>query len=287
MTKARLQLSAAVRSGRTVWAAGAFDALSARLIEEAGFRALVTSGFGISSSFLGKPDVELYTMTENLTVVRNVVSAVSVPVIADIDTGYGNATNVMRTIREFETAGAAAIIIEDQVSPKQCPAVAEAVEILPIDIAIGKIEAAVSVRKDKNFLIIARTDAMSEGEALKRAKAYVAAGADLIQPISKCFRDIDGLRRLRAHCGVPLSIQLLGWLERDLHEVDIEAIAGVATHPFVALMTATQAMRDNLRTLHRERSSRSLPHTIMSQEMFSDFIGFRDTAELQQKFLRQ
>ncbi len=95
----------------TVWAAGAFDALSARFIDEAGFDALLTSGFGISSSFLGQPDAELYTMTENLSVVRNVVNAVTIPVIADIDTAYGNAINVMRTVREFEQAGAAAVIM--------------------------------------------------------------------------------------------------------------------------------------------------------------------------------
>lgn len=106
-----------VLAQKTVWSAGAYDALSARFIEAAGFDALMTSGFGVSASFLGQPDAELYTMSENLTAVRNVVSAVNVPVIADIDTGYGNAINVMRTIREFEAAGVSAVIMEDQVAP--------------------------------------------------------------------------------------------------------------------------------------------------------------------------
>ena len=95
-------------SRKTVLAAGAYDALSARMIEGAKFDAVMTTGFGISASFLGKPDVELYTMTENLAVVRQVVSSVNVPVIADCDTGYGNAVNVMRTVREFEQAGVSA-----------------------------------------------------------------------------------------------------------------------------------------------------------------------------------
>ncbi|MFI4997604.1 MAG: isocitrate lyase/phosphoenolpyruvate mutase family protein, partial [Hyphomicrobiales bacterium] len=105
-----------VKRQKTVWAAGAYDAMSAKMIEAAGFEALLTSGFGVSASFLGQPDAELYTMSENLTVVRNVVNAVAIPVIADIDTGYGNAINVMRTIREFESAHVAAVILEDQVS---------------------------------------------------------------------------------------------------------------------------------------------------------------------------
>ena len=95
-----------IKDKKTVWAAGAFDALSARLIQEAGFDALLTSGYGISSSFLGEPDTEFYTMTENLAVTRNVCNAVTIPVIADIDTAYGNAVSAMRTMREFENAGA-------------------------------------------------------------------------------------------------------------------------------------------------------------------------------------
>ena len=100
------------------------------MIEAAGFDALLTSGFGVAASFLGQPDAELYTMSENLTVVRNVTNAVNIPVVADIDTGYGNAINVMRTVREFEAANAAAVIIEDQMSPKRCPICVGAVEVL-------------------------------------------------------------------------------------------------------------------------------------------------------------
>jgi methylisocitrate lyase len=113
------EFKARVAGQKTVWAAGAWDALSAKFIEEAGFEAVLTSGFAVSASFLGAPDAELYTMSENLTVVRNVIGAVKVPVVADIDTGYGNAINVMRTVREFEAAGASAVILEDQVAPRR------------------------------------------------------------------------------------------------------------------------------------------------------------------------
>ena len=133
-------------SRRTIWSAGAYDALSAKMIEAAGFDALLTTGFGISASMLGQPDVELYTMTENLNVVRQVVAAVDIPVVADCDTGYGNAVNVMRTVREFEQAGVAALILEDQVVPKRCPAIASVVEVLPVNEGVAKIRAAVEAQ---------------------------------------------------------------------------------------------------------------------------------------------
>jgi len=110
-----------IEAGRTIWSAGAYDALSARLVDEAGFDAVFTTGFGISASHLGLPDVELYTMTENLGVVRHMVNSVKRPVIADGDTGYGNVINVIRTVREFEHAGVAGIVFEDQLIPKRCP----------------------------------------------------------------------------------------------------------------------------------------------------------------------
>jgi methylisocitrate lyase len=283
---ANAEFRARVTSQRTVWSAGAYDALSAKFIEEAGFDAVMTSGFGVSASFLGQPDAELYTMSENLTVARNVVGAVKVPVIADIDTGYGNAINVMRTIREFEAAGVSAVIMEDQVAPKRCPICVGGVEVIPQEEAVAKIQAAAAARRDPNLVIIARTDVVDEAAAIERARAYVAAGADIIQPISKCFRSIEGLRALRQACGVPLSLQVLGWLEKDLSRTEIESVAGMATFALVPLMTVAAALRENLRVLAAEKSSRNLPRPVMAHDPFIDFIGFGEVEELQKKYLR-
>ena len=228
-----------IQSKGTVWAAGAFDVLSARLIQEAGFDALLTSGYGISSSLLGEPDTELYTMTENVAVVRNVCNAVTIPVIADIDTGYGNAVSAMRTMREFENAGSSAVIMEDQVSPKRCPCSSGRIDVISMEEGANKIRAIVAARKNPELLIIARTDAQEPEEAIRRGKAYVAAGADIIQPISRCFKNFAGLQAMREGCGVPLSLQLLAWLETDLDRKQIEQVAAVATYPLVALMSAT------------------------------------------------
>lgn len=274
-----------VKEKGTVWAAGAFDALSARLIQEAGFDALLTSGYGISSSLLGEPDTELYTMTENLAVVRNVCNAVTIPVIADIDTGYGNPISAMRTMREFENAGASAVIMEDQVSPKRCPCSVDRIDIITLDEGVNKIRAVASVRKNPDLLIIARTDAVDPEEAIRRGKAYVAAGADIIQPISKCFKNFAGLQAMREGCGVPLSLQLLAWLESDLDRKQIEQVAALATYPLVALMTATQAMRVNLRALATAKSSKALPLPVTGLHDFNDFIGFNRVDALQKQFM--
>lgn len=274
-----------VLAQKTVWSAGAYDALSARFIEAAGFDALMTSGFGVSASFLGQPDAELYTMSENLTVVRNVVSAVNVPVIADIDTGYGNAINVMRTIREFEASGVSAVIMEDQVAPKRCPICVGGVEVIPMDEGVAKIQAAVEARRDPNMLIIARTDVVDPAAAMERGRAYVAAGADMIQPISKCFKDIAGLRAMREAVGVPLSLQLLGWLE-TLSADEVEEVAGMATYALVPLMTVAAALKENLAALAERRSTRDLPRPVTDHTSFIDFIGFPQIEELQKRYLK-
>ena len=285
MTTANKPFAEMLRSGRTVWAAGAYDALSAKLIEEAGFPALMTTGFGVSASHLGQPDLELYTMSENLDVVSKVVDSVDVPVIADTDTGYGNAINVMRTVREFERAGVSGMIFEDQESPKKCPCVADTIEILSLEEGAAKIRAAVSARCNPDTLIIARTDATTEDEAIQRGKAYAEAGADLIQPISKCFSDFAGLGRLREAVKVPLSLQILGWLEADLTSRQIEEVAGLAVFPLVPLMTATAALRANLRELVASKSTTRLPADVTSMADFKDLIGFKELESLQEKFL--
>jgi methylisocitrate lyase len=274
-----------LRSKGTIWVPGAYDVLSARLIEDAGFDAVLMSGFGIAASYLGQPDAELYTMTENLTVVRNATSALKIPVMADADTGYGNAINTMRTVREFEAAGVASISLEDQVSPKKCPAVSDATTVLPLDEAVAKIRAAVAARRDPDLVIIARTDARDEEEAIRRGKAYVEVGADVIKPISKGFKSLGGLLRLREACGVPLALSMIGWMERDLSKADFERIGGIVTYPLTPLLTVTEALRRNLASIKLTHSVRDLPIPAMSEAAFKAFIGFDEIERLEREFL--
>src|SRR3954453_6512618 len=167
-------LRALLERGEPVLAPGAYDALSARLIEQAGFAAVYMTGFGASASLLGRPDVGLLSFAEMVDHARRLVQAVGVPVIADADDGYGNHLNVMRTIREYEAAGVAALHIEDQVAPKRCGHMAGK-QVIPAGEMVEKVRAAVEARRSSELVIIARTDARAlEGldAALERARRY-------------------------------------------------------------------------------------------------------------------
>lgn len=274
-----------VQQGGTVWMAGAFDALSAMLVDQSDFDAVFTTGFGISASLLGKPDVEYYTLTENLSVVNNVVNAVRKPVVADTDTGYGNVINVMRTVREFEKAGVAALILEDQRMPKRCPAAAAEVGVLPLQEATAKIKAAVDARRDPKMLIVARTDAMDPQEAIERACAYAEVGADLIQPISRTFKGYDDLVRLKNQCQRRLSLQLMdgNWIG-ELSREQVESVAAFATYPLVTMMSAIAAIQTNLKALHASRTISACPMPQTSMKDFKQFIGFEAVEKLQEHY---
>jgi len=180
-----------------VLAAGAHDALSAKLAEEAGFDAIWASGFGISA-VQAVPDASILTLTETLDAVRRIVDAVGIPVIADCDNGYGNAINVLRTAAEFERAGAAGICIEDNEFPKRCSFYAGVRrDLVAVEEHARKVEAATAARRDPRFLVIARTEALIVGlgvdEALGRAHAYADAGADAIQVYTALIYEGPGL----------------------------------------------------------------------------------------------
>jgi len=165
-----------------VLAPGAYDALSARLVEQAGFPAVYLTGFGASASLLGRPDVGLLSFGEMADHARRLVQAVAVPVIADADDGYGNPLNVMRTVREYEAAGVAALQLEDQVAPKRCGHM-DGKEVIAASEMAEKVRAAVEARRSPDLVIIARTDARAvEGldAALERARHYRDAGADIL-----------------------------------------------------------------------------------------------------------
>jgi methylisocitrate lyase len=272
--------------------AGAYDALSAKIIEQAGIKAIYTTGFGISASHIGKPDAELYTMTENLNVVKNMALAVNIPIIADLDTGYGNAINVFRTIKEFERAGCAGGIIEDQLAPKRCPACVDAFNIISLEEGVGKIKAAVDAREDPDFLIIARTDAEGN-EAVDRANAYISAGAEMIVFISKAFSSFHELEKHIKDVKAPICLNILeginypSWLRDDWKVEDLKSIGvKILNYPLVPLFAATYAMQEVLGYLNQHQTVKGLQKPIrIEHEKFKDLIGFPQVKALQEKYI--
>jgi 2-methylisocitrate lyase-like PEP mutase family enzyme len=177
----RIILRGLLQSKSLLVVPGAFDALSARVVEEQGFPLVYATGAGITNSYLGQPDLGLITLTEIANIAMHIFDAVSIPVIVDADTGFGNNLNVYRTVRELEHAGVSAIQLEDQVFPKRCGHF-DGKQVVPVEEMISKIKTAALARDDPNLVLIARTDAIAPlgfEEAIARARAYAEAGADM------------------------------------------------------------------------------------------------------------
>ncbi|MGE8634383.1 MAG: isocitrate lyase/PEP mutase family protein, partial [Achromobacter piechaudii] len=187
---------------------GVYDGYSIRLVEAAGFKTACTSGAAVSNALLGIADIGVMGLSENVTHCRHLARSVSIPLTADADTGYGNPVNVYHTVQMFEEAGVAGINLEDQVSPKRCGHM-PGKDVISEAEMVKKIEAACLARRDDDFVIIARTDSLAiegiEG-AVKRARAYARAGADMLFP--DAVRTEDDIKRLVDAAGIPISINM-------------------------------------------------------------------------------
>ena len=273
-------------------APGAYDALSARLIAQAGFPAVYMTGFGTAASVLGQPDVGLLTMSEMVSraaaiaaVIASVVS--DLPLIADADTGYGNPINMRRTIREYERTGVAGLHIEDQVWPKKCGHM-EGKQVIPMDEMVQKVRAAVEARQDPDFVIIARTDANAVyglEDAIRRGKAYHEAGADVI--FIEAPRSITELRSIaQAFPGVPL---LFNWAESGktppLPLDEIRALGfKLAIFPVSLLFAATYSMLGLLEVLKQGQTPASFASHMVTFSQFTDHIGLPDIQALEKRY---
>lgn len=261
-----------------VYLPGVWDGLSARVAERAGYGALFSSGMAIAAS-LGMPDADVYTMTENLDAVRRIHEASRLPILADIDHGYGGPLNVIRTVRLFEASGAQGIIIEDQASPKRCPVcVDDAVALVTVQVAAARVRAAYEATQRADTIIVARTDASGD-DALRRAEAYAAAGADFIFPVSKTFSSAEQWEACSHATGLPLLACLTSgtWVERDFDDATMRQIGvKLALLPFQALYAGIHAMDDALRRIHSGEPPASISKDYFAHERFKDFIGFAE-----------
>jgi 2,3-dimethylmalate lyase len=269
-------------------APGAYDALSARLIAQAGFPAVYMTGFGTAASVLGQPDVGLLTMSEMVSRAAALAAVVGErPLIADADTGYGNPINVRRTVHEYERAGVAAIHIEDQVWPKKCGHM-EGKQVIPLDEMVQKIRAAVDARQDPDFVIIARTDANAVyglEDALHRGQAYREAGADVI--FIEAPRSMEELRAIaQAFPDVPL---LYNWAESGktplLSLEEIHALGfKLVIFPVSLLFAATQTLLSLLEVLKQGQTPTAFAERTISFAQFTDQVGLPDIQSLERRY---
>jgi methylisocitrate lyase len=218
---------AAVEAERPLQVAGAINAYTARMAEATGFRALYLSGGGVAANSLGLPDLGISTMEDVLTDVRRITDATALPLLVDIDTGWGGAFNIARTIRSMIKAGAAAVHIEDQVGAKRCGH-RPGKELVSQDEMVDRVKAAVDARTDPQFVIMARTDALaSEGldRAMARAQAYVAAGADMI--FAEAITELPMYTAFRKAVGVPILANVTEFGQTPLYTREELGAAGV------------------------------------------------------------
>jgi len=270
-------------------AAGAHNPLSAKLVEEADFDAVWASGFEISAS-QAVPDANILTFSENLAIARNMASAVSIPVIADCDSGYGNSVNVIRTVREYEAAGVAGICLEDNVFPKRCSFYADSRrDLAPIEEHVGKIRAAKTAQRDPDTFIIARTEALIAGwgreEALLRGRAYADAGADAVMIHSKS-KTFDELRDTAALWDRDCPLVVVPTIFNQTSAGECHAagfkIVIFANH---ALRAAIRAMQETLAKLRRaERAADVEPDIVPLKEVYR-LVGVERMNQQEAEFL--
>ena len=282
----RAALRERIAAGGLVVAPGVFDMASARIADAMGFDALYLTGFGVSASLLGLPDAGFATLTDMEAVVRRVAGGTNAPLIADADTGYGGPLNVAHTVRAYEAAGAAAIQLEDQEFPKKCGHLPGR-RVVPAAEMATRIAVAAEARRDPNLLVVARTDARTAhglDEALARAAAYAAAGADVLfveSPESE-----DEMARIAARAAKPLLANMVeGGRTPILPRARLEALGyAVAIFPVTGLLAAAAAMEAAYGALRREGSSAGLAAPLRDFGAFNEAMGFGAVREFERRW---
>lgn len=267
---------AAVAAERPLQVVGAINAYTARMAGATGFRALYLSGGGVAANSLGVPDLGISTMDDVLTDVRRITDASELPLLVDIDTGWGGALNIARAIRSMEKAGAAAVHLEDQVSAKRCGH-RPGKELVPGEEMADRIKAAVDARGDEQFVVMARTDALaSEGlaGAAERVQAYVAAGADMI--FAEAVTELPMYAALRKAAGVPVLANITEFGRTPLWTRDELAAAGVdiILYCCAAYRAMNAAALKVYKTIRDEGTQRGVVPLMQTREELYEYLDY-------------
>jgi 2-methylisocitrate lyase-like PEP mutase family enzyme len=283
----RQVLKQLLKRDKLLVAPGCFDGLSARLVEEAGFEAAYLSGGAVARS-MGIPDIGLVTMSETIERAAQVVSAIKIPVIADADTGYGNAVNLVRTVREFERAGVAAIHIEDQITPKRCGHL-DGKEVIALAEMEKKLEAALATRTDPDLCIIARTDARGVhgfDDAIKRGRAFAKLGVDVV--FVEAPQSEEELAEIpRQLPNVPLLVNVFKGGKTPMLPVERLQKLGyrIAIYPSETQRAGIYAMRMALGLLKREGTTEGMDAALTTFQERDQVVGLDDWQSIERRYL--
>ena len=283
----RQTLKALLRRNQLLVAPGCFDGLSARLVQEAGFESAYLSGGAVARS-MGIPDIGLVTMSESIERAAQVVSVINIPIIPDADTGYGNAVNLVRTVREFERVGVAAIHIEDQVTPKRCGHL-DGKEVISLGEMNQKLQAALAARSDPDFCIIARTDARGVNgfdDAIKRSQSFAKLGVDAI--FVEAPQSEEELAEIpRRLPNVPLLVNVFKGGKTPMLPVERLEKMGyrIAIYPSETQRAGIHAMRQALALLKQEGTTEAMDDALTTFKERDKIVGLDDWQDLERRFL--
>jgi 2-methylisocitrate lyase-like PEP mutase family enzyme len=283
----RQTLKQLLKRNKLLVAPGCFDGLSARLVQEAGFEAAYLSGGAVARS-MGIPDIGLVTMSESIDRAVQVVSAINIPIIADADTGYGNAVNLVRSVREFERAGVAAIHIEDQITPKRCGHL-DGKEVISLSEMAKKLEAAMANRTDPDFCIIARTDARGVNgfdDAVKRANAFAKLGVDAV--FFEAPQSEEELAEIPQRVpNIPLLVNVFKGGKTPMLPMERLEKMGyrIAIYPSETQRAAIHAMRTALSTLKREGTTESIDAAVTTFKERDKVVGLDDWNKIERDYM--
>ncbi len=265
---------------------GVYDALSARIAEHVGFDVVFQSGYSVSAGILGMPDYGFLNAGEAVEQARKIVRAISIPLIVDVDTGYGNPLTVWRLIRDLEAAGAAGVFLEDQVWPKRCGHMSGK-QVVSTDEYIPKLKAAIEARRSKEFVIVARTDAIEPlgiDEAIRRGKEYREVGADAV--FIEAPRTMDDLKKIGKSVNAPLVANMMEGGKTPLLSAEELRKMGfrLVVFPLSALFATTYAIRETFKALKSKGITKSAMNGMVTFEEFNRFVDLHKYKKLEQKY---
>lgn len=266
---------------------GVHDALSARIAEQVGFQVITCGGYSATATLLGQPDTSQLSMTEMADHYARLCDAVSIPVFGDGDTGFGNVTNVARTVRAYERSGLAGMFIEDQIFPKRCGHMAGK-DVVSLEEMAGKLKAALDTRRDPDFVIMARTDALAVNgidDAMERMARYREIGADLL--FVEAPETAEEMRRICTELDGPcLANNIEAGTSPVLPATELQEIGyAVMTHPVAATYTVAKAIREMMEALLRDGTTAAVRDRMVAFDEFSEIVGLGRLREREQRYL--